>query len=220
MEKSANLRMSHNYWDWVAGGAADEITIRRNRESFEEISIRTRVLVDTSNQDMSTTMLGQPVRFPIFASPTWFQWLAHPDGEVAVAAATGSLGTLMAVATAAHKTVEEVVAATAGPVWFQLYHFADALTEYMLPKAESAGCSAICLTVGGAGGKVKERDLRNNYVPSSELAWGDLKSEPDLIKQFEGLDRFAYHGLTWERIEWLRGLTSLPLVIKEVLTHT
>lgn len=218
MEAEAQRRLPHDYWDWVAGGATDEITIRRNREAFEEISVRPRVMMDTTSRDLSTTMLGQRISFPVFASPAGTQWMAHPDGEVAVARGAGAAGTLMAVATGAHKTVEEVAAAASGPLWFQLYHFTDDVTEYMLPRVEAAGYSAVCLTVGGAGGRARERNIRNQYHPSQDVGWGDLDAVPQLRDQVDSLDRFASHGLTWKRIEWLRGLTDLPLVIKEILT--
>ncbi len=144
--------------------------------------------------------------------------MAHPDGEAAVAKGADAVGTLMMLATGAHKTIEEVRAATSGPLWFQLYHFIDEVTEYTLPKVEAAGYSAICLTVGGAGGRGKERDVRNAYTPSNDNGWGDLNSLPHLKEQVVTMDRFAYHGLTWKRLEWLRSLTNLPLVVKEILT--
>ena len=216
LEAMAKLRMSHDYWDWVAGGAGDEITIRRNREAFDEISVRPRVLVDTNGRDPSTTMLGRKIDFPVFASPAGTQWVAHPDGALAVARAAGSVGTLMALATGSRYTVEEVAAAASGPIWFQLYHILDEVTEYLLPRVEAAGYAAVCLTVGGAGGRGKDRDVRNQYEPA--LGWGDLDPVPHLREKILAYDRFAYRGLTWKRIEWLRGLTNLPLVIKEILT--
>lgn len=216
LEAMAKLCMSRDYWDWVMGGAGDEITIRRNREAFEEISVRPRVLVDTTGRDTSTTMLGQKIDFPIFASPAGTQWVAHPDGALGVARAAGSVGTLMALATGSRYTVEEVAAAASGPIWYQHYHILDEVTEYILPRVEASGYDAICLTVGGAGGRGKDRDVRNQYEPA--LGWGDLKPVPHLLERVLAYDRFAYRGLTWERIEWLRGLTSLPLVIKEILT--
>jgi isopentenyl diphosphate isomerase/L-lactate dehydrogenase-like FMN-dependent dehydrogenase len=216
MEAMAKQRLHHDYWDWIEGGSADEITIRRNREAFEEISVRPRVLVDTAGRDLSTTMLGQPISFPVFASPVGTLWLTHPDGEVGVARAASDVGTLMAVASGAHNTLEEVAAATSGPRWFQLYHFTDEVTEYIVPRAEALGYSAICLTVGGAGGRGgKERDARNNYRPSNDLGWGDLKDLPHLREQ---VSRFIIRGLTWDRLEWLRSLSKLPLVVKEILT--
>ena len=216
LEEMARLCMSRDYWDWVAGGAGDEITIRRNREAFDEIGVRPRVLVDTTGRDTSTTMLGKKVDFPVFASPADTQWIAHPDGALGVARAAGSVGALMALATGSRYTVEEVAAAATGPIWYQHYHILDEVTEYILPRVEAAGYDAVCLTVGGAGGRGRDRDVRNQYEPAP--GWGDLEPVPHMLERVLAYDRFAYCGLTWKRIEWLRGLTSLPLVIKEILT--
>ena len=218
MEAMAKQCLSHDYWDWIAGGATDEITIRRNREAFEEISVRPRVLVDVNGRDTSTTVLGHPIGFPIMAAPTGGQWFAHPEGEVAVARAADAVGTLMAVATGASRTLEEVAAATSGPLWFQLYHHDDEVTELLASKAKAAGYSAVCLTVGGAGHWGRERDLHNDFNPPLEHGWADLRDVPRLREKIFNLDRSTYHGLTWERLEWLRGLTGLPLVVKEILT--
>ena len=218
MEKMAKQIMPHDLWDYVAGGATDEITIRRNREAFDSIMTRPRFLVDVSNLDTSTTILGTRISFPVMAAPTGSQWAAHPDAEVAVAKATQTVGTLMAVPTGASHTLEEIAAATSGPLWFQLYHLDDEVTEFHVKKAKDAGYSAICLTAGSAGGIAKERDIRNNYNPSATEAWADLKNEPHLRAKVESVDRTVNSGLTWSRLEWLRSITGLPLIVKEILT--
>ena len=218
MEAMARQVMPHDLWDYVAGGASDEITIRRNREAFDAIVTRPRFLVDVSNRDTSTTVLGERIAFPVMAAPTGSQWAAHPDAEVAVAKAAGDVGTLMAVATGASYTIEEIEAATSGPLWFQLYHLDDEVTKFHVRKAKDAGYSAICLTVGSAGGVTKERDMRNDYSPSGAEAWADLRDDPRLQEKVASVNRSPSLGLTWSRLEWLRGLTGLPLVVKEILT--
>jgi len=114
-------------------------------------------------------------------------------------------------------TIKEVANAASGPLWFQLYHLFDELTEYVLSIAESEKYAAICLTVGGPM-RGKERDIRNKYVIPSNINSGELKGFPDLRKRLADRKEYSYHGLTWERIDWLRSLTNLPLVIKEILT--
>ena len=219
MEAMARQVMPHDLWDYVAGGATDEITIRRNREAFDAIEVRPRFLVDVGNGDTSTTVLGERIAFPVMAAPAGSQGAAHPDAEVAVAKAAGSVGTLMVVPTAASHTLEETAAAASGPLWFQLYHLDDEVTELHVRKAKAAGYAAVCLTVGGGGGIAKERDLRNGYTASVPGAWADLRDEPRLrekVANAYGTTRNP--GLTWARLEWLRGLTGLPLVVKEILT--
>ena len=98
MEALARERMDPDTWAPIAGGAADELTLRRNREAFEAILLRNRIFRDVSVRDQTTTVLGRPISFPVMAAPTGGQSRAHPDGELAVARATSSVGTGMAVA--------------------------------------------------------------------------------------------------------------------------
>ena len=218
MEAMAKLRMSHNVWDYVAGGAADEITVRRNRGAFDEIAINPRFLVDVNGRDLSTTVLGKKIDFPIMAAPAGGQWLAHPDGELAVARAAGAVGTLMALATGASRTIDEIAEAAAGPLWYQLYHFDDELTEFLVTSAESAGYSALCLTVDTPGPRRKERDARNDYQIRTDKAWANLRERSDLMEMITNRDTDRYLGLTWSRLKWLKSLTAMPLVVKGVLT--
>ena len=106
MEAMAKLRMDHNTWEYVAGGATDEITLRRNREAFGEIAVNPRYLEELTERDMSTTVLGRRVSIPIMAAPTGAQYLAHPDAESAVARGAGAVGALTTIATGAACTVE------------------------------------------------------------------------------------------------------------------
>ena len=204
MEAEAELNLPKDYWNWVSGGDGEGVTVRRNREAFQGISVRPRALVDTANKDMSTSMLGERIDFPVFASPAGGQWLAHPDGEVAVAGAACSKGMLMVVPTGAHKTLEEIAKATTAPLWFQLYHLTDEITEYILPRVESAGYSAVCLTVRGPGTIGGTINRHGKYSPRGDLAWGDLGEVPHLRKLIDNLDRSVHRGLTWDRMEWLR----------------
>ena len=218
MEKMAQQVMPHDLWDYVAGGATDEITVRRNRDAFDSLMTRPRFLSDISNRDTSTTVLGKRISFPVMAAPTGSQWIAHPDAEIAVAKAAHAVGTLMTVPTGASHTLEEIATVTSSPLWFQLYHLDDEVTEFHLKKARNAGYSAICLTVGNTGSIAKERDARNNYSPSATEAWADLKNKPSLYDKVRNVDRDHTSSLTWSRLEWLRGITGLPLIIKEILT--
>ena len=218
MEKMAQLRTARNHWDYVAGGATDEITLRRNREAFDEITLNPRLLVDVNDRDMSTTILGKRIEMPIMAAPTGSQWEAHPDAELGVARAAGAMGTLMGLATATSSKIADVAKATYSPLWYQLYHMDDEVTEHVLKSAEAEGFIATCLTVDGIGGLAKERDVRNNLQPNYEPAWADLFDRPDLKKRMQHVKRDRYMGLTWERLEWLKSLTSMKLVVKGVMT--
>lgn len=223
LEAWASQRMPHNLWDFVAGGSMDEVTLRRNRSAFQEITIRPRYLVDVSNRDMSTTVLGHRISIPIMTAPAGAQRMAHPDGEVAVARAAGSMGTLMALATSSGYSIEEVAEAASGPLWFQLYHFDDDVTTELVTRAKKAGYSAIILTVDTPLTSPKDRDARNGFVRIEGQVWGSLKSRPDLMERVRIPDtperaHRRERVLDWRRLDWLRSLTGLPLIIKGILS--
>src|SRR3954451_6396556 len=125
LEAIARERLSREAYDYYAGGAQDEVTLRENRAAFDRVSLAYRVLVDVSRRDLTTTVLGQPVAMPVLVAPTAFHRLAVPEGEVAAARAAGAAGTVMILSTLSNTRVEEVVAAASGPVWFQLYVYRD-----------------------------------------------------------------------------------------------
>ena len=224
-ESLAKSRMPHDLFDYIPGGAVDEITLARNRGAFDEIALNPRVLVDVSSRDLSTSVLGHRIDFPVMIGPGGPQRQVHPDGEQATARAAGAAGTIMAVPTGSGYRVEEIADAASGPLWVQLYHFSDELTELLLTRAEAAAYSAVVLTVDAPVRPLRERDLHNRFVPSRELVTGDLGGYGELLaaalleaREDPTGQRLRFHGLTWSRLGWLRGLTGLPLVIKGIMT--
>ena len=127
-------------YHYFAGGANDENTLHANRRAFEEIAIRHRVLVGVSRRDLAVSLLGTPSPAPLVVAPMAFQRLAHPDGELATARAAGSLGVTMALSTFSTVSLEEVRAASAAPLWFQLYVHQDrGITRGLVERAAAAG---------------------------------------------------------------------------------
>ena len=134
-------------FDYYAGGAGEETTLRENRRAYDRWVIRPRVLVDVSTVDLRTTVLGQDVPFPILLAPTAFQRLAHRLGEVATAQGAASVGALMVVSTISTASLEEI-AGTGVRRWFQIYVLTDRdLTAELVKRAHAAGYGAIVLTV-------------------------------------------------------------------------
>ena len=224
-ETLAKERMRPEVWDFVDAACDEETTKRRNRTALDEVMIQPNFLVDVGDRDLKTTVLGDEISFPVMIAPAGAQTECHPDGEVAAARAASDAGTLYALSAASGKGITEVREGANGPLWFQLYHFADELTEYMLPMAKDARYSAICVTVDTPVPSAKERDVRNNYTPGPASRWGSLRDRPDLTKDRAvgvpdtmGWNPPGYAGLTWERLDWVRSLTGLPLVIKGIRT--
>jgi isopentenyl diphosphate isomerase/L-lactate dehydrogenase-like FMN-dependent dehydrogenase len=204
----------HGYY---AGGAADELTLRDNEAAWRRIGIRPRVLVDVSERDLRTTVLGREHPHPIFVAPTAFHRLAHPEGERATArgaAAAGALYCLSSLATTTPAAAAE--AAPAGRRWFQLYVFKDrGVSRALVDSAVEHGYEAIVVTVDLPVLGVRERELRSGYaidaaelIPdlhSGQLALGDIGTLIDPT-------------LTWADVERFAEASALPVLVKGVLT--
>jgi isopentenyl diphosphate isomerase/L-lactate dehydrogenase-like FMN-dependent dehydrogenase len=219
-EAAARERLEPGAYGYIAGGAGDEHTLRRNRAAFEGWELRPRVLVDISAVSTRTTVLGTEVALPVLVAPTAFQRLAHPDGETATARAAAAAGTVMTLATLSSVTPAELSAAAPGaPQWFQLYWSRDrGFTQGLVEAAAESGFGALVLTVDLPVPGRRERDLRAAYrLP------GDLPL-PNVPEELRGDDfHTALHAvvddtLTWRDLEWLRSFCSLPLVVKGILT--
>jgi len=219
-EARAKLTLSHDFWEFIEAGAMDESTTRRNRSAFEAIKLRPRFLRDVENRKLSTTVLGTEISFPVMVSPAGGHKIAHPDGELATAKGAGMSNTLMMLSTSSNCSLEEVAEAATGPLWFQLYHRGKALTEMLVHRAEEAGFKAIVLTIDTPVPSPKERDLRNKCERTLELGnfrdLGLARNEISGTDETPGWDVSRADPITWNDLEWLRSLTSLPLVLKGV----
>lgn len=219
-EARAKLAMPHDNWDFVDAGAMDEITTKRNRTAFDQLSIRPRFMRSVEERKIATTMLGQDISMPVFVCPAGSHGIAHPDAEVATARAAGRSNTLMMLSTSSNCSMEEVAAAATGPLWFQLYHRGKALTEMLVHRAEAAGFKAIVLTIDTPVPSPKERDLRNKFERTLELGnFRDLglpRNEISGTDETPGWDVSRADPITWKDLEWLRSISSLPLVLKGV----
>jgi 4-hydroxymandelate oxidase len=226
-EKLAEQLLSQPVFDYYAGGAEDELTLRANRSAYSRYMLRPRVLVDVSRIDTRVRLIDDVVDFPVLLAPTAFQRLAHPEGELATARAAAAAGTIHVASTLSTYPVEEIVAAADGrTVWFQLYVFRDrSITEELVRRAEAAGCRAICLTVSVPVQGNRERDARNrfrlpvgvemaNFRGMRQAAFPDARGSGLLAFIAAEFDP----SLTWEAVSWLRSITSLPVLVKGVMT--
>ncbi len=213
-EAPAQARMEPTAWDFYQGGSDDEVTLRANRTAFERIRLRPRVLVDVTSCDLRTTVLGTPVSMPILVAPTAHHGLAHPEAEYATAQGAGLAGTLMVASTTSTRSLEEIAAAASGPLWFQLYVYPTLeIAGELVRRAEAAGYRAIVLTVDLPRIGKRERDIRNNFRLPQHLHEGNFPEEDTHEKYLpEPL------SLTWDTLDWLRSLTSLPVLVKGILT--
>lgn len=229
IEAAASAKMDEAAWGYYAGGANDEVTLRENRSAWERLAIRYRTMVDVTHRDLSTTVLGSRVDFPVLVAPTAMQKLAHPDGESAMARACGRCETVMIVSTTATTSLEDVRAAATAPLWFQLYIYQDrGATRALLERARDAGYRAIVITVDAPMLGWRERDLRNRFTLPKHLTIANAVAAgaghdrlPSADGEGSGLSKHlaALHdaALTPRDIEWAHEVTGLPIIVKGIV---
>lgn len=225
-ETLAKERLTPMAWDYYSSGALDEITLRDNREAFDRIAIRYHVLAGSTERDLSTQILGRQHEWPVLTAPMAFNRLAHPDGENAIARAAATAGVTQVLSTFSTISLEEVARTTPdGPRWFQLYVFRDrGLTADLVRRAEAAGYEAIVMTVDTPVLGRRERDARNGFALPEGLAAANIASHMPRIAsdgRDSGLAQFFAtqidSTLTWDDVEWLVSLTTLPVLVKGVV---
>lgn len=218
--------MEPTAFDYYAGGSGDERTLADNTAAFDRYVLTPRVLVNAETIDLSQTIAGTPLRFPIMLAPTAFNRLAHDEGELAAARAAGAMGTAMICSTISTYPLEEVAEAATGPLWFQLYVYRDReVTRDLVRRAEAAGFRALVLTVDTPRLGRRERDIRNKFTLPPGLSIANLQrygNEKALrwagASSFQEYIHHLFDGsLTWESVEWLRSITTLPIFVKGVL---
>src|SRR3972149_3790715 len=149
LEGMAPARLPRVAFEYIAGGAEDEVSLRRNREAFSRWALRPRVLTDVAHVDPSTTVLGEKVSMPVLVAPTSFHGLVNHDGELATALGAAEAGTIMIVSTLATRTLEEIASHVPAPRWFQLYVYKDGrVREELVRRAAAGGYRPICRPVG------------------------------------------------------------------------
>jgi 4-hydroxymandelate oxidase len=205
-EAAAEERIVHGAWERIQGGAADEITLRWNREAWQNIRLRPRVLVDVSELDTRLRLFGQELPFPILLAPTGAQGLIHPEGDLEVAAGAAAAQATLVISSSASLRVEEIARHSQGQVWFQLYVQRDrGFTKELVQRAEGAGSRALCVTVDSPTHGVRNREQRaKGELPNRELPNFTTKD-------------YLNPALTWKDIEWLQSFAKTPVLLKGIL---
>ena len=234
LEERARESLDDRAIAYVFGGAGSEDTMRANLEAFRRWRIVPRVLrQDLSMRDLSVELLGTRMPAPVMLAPIGVQTLLHEEGELASARAAAAVGLPLITSTASATALEQIAEANGdGPRWYQLYWpNDDEIAASIVRRAEASGYSAIVLTVDNYVPGWKPRDLQQAYLPFLEgIGIAQYLSDPVFL---EGLEKtpeedmgeavghflgvFANPALTWERLDWLRGTTSLPIVLKGIL---
>jgi L-lactate dehydrogenase (cytochrome) len=244
----ARRRLPRGVFDYVDGGAEDELTLRRNSEAFGRLEFRPRVLSDVGQVDISTSLLGKPLPAPVVLGPTGFTRIVTPGGELDVARAAARAGLPYTLSTMATRSVEEVAAVSAGPKWFQVYVWRDrGLVKDLLTRAAAAGYEAIVITVDTAVLGRRERDVRRGFTlppkvgPQTLLegalrpawTWNFVSAGPITFANAAGasggdgstavtladyINGQFDPALSWQDLDWFRAQWDGPIVLKGIQT--
>ena len=231
-ESRAAEKLDTGPFGYIAGGAGAESTMRANREAFERHRLRPRMLGGHTERQLSVDVLGTASPFPFLLAPVGVLSIAHEDGELAPARAAAAARVPFVLSTAASHSIEEIAdAMDDAPRWFQLYWVSDReVVESLVRRAEAARYGAIVVTLDTLVLGWRPRDLRNAYLPfrsgegiaqftSDPVFRSRLPVEDDpLVAAGTMLAMFPNLALRWDDLAWLRELTSLPLLVKGVLT--
>jgi len=214
----AERRLEPAVWDFIEGGAGQERTLAGNRAAFDRIWLRPAVLAAAGQPRLETTILGRCWAAPFGVAPLAYHTLAHPEGELATVRAAGAAGVPVVVSTFAGRTFEELAEAAAAPLWLQVYCFRDRdTTRALVERAERAGFDALVVTVDTPHLGRRLRDERSGFTLPPHIRPVNL---PD--GDYASLSRHARAeidpSLDWTVVDWLRGVSRLPILVKGVLT--
>ena len=244
----ARRRLPWPIFNYMDGGADDEIALRRSVSAFDDYELLPTQLSDISHIDLRTTVLGQQIDWPVFLAPTGASRLFHHDKEPAVARAAAKFGTIYSLSTLGTTTIEEIAEATAGPKMYQVYVFKDrGITRDFVERCKAARYDALCLTVDTQVAGNRERDLVTGFGVPPKL---NLRSVLSYLRHFPWTLRAVTRGgfdmvnvtsspgvsteinegvmayvnsqfdrtLSWKDVEWLATQWNGPLVIKGIQT--
>jgi L-lactate dehydrogenase (cytochrome) len=242
----ARKRLPRGVFDYIDGGAEDELTLRRNAEAFRRLEFRPRVLRDVGAVDTSTTLLGRPVPVPLVLAPTGFTRIASPGGELDVARAAARAELPYTLSTMGTRSIEEVAAVSSGRKWFQVYVWRDrGMMKEMLARAAAAGYEAIVITVDTAVLGRRERDVRHGFTLPPRLGpgtlldgalhpgwtWDFVRAEPitfanitgtgvpdgaEAVNLAEYINGQFDPALSWRDLDWFRSAWDGPIVLKGI----
>jgi L-lactate dehydrogenase (cytochrome) len=246
LRRLAYRRVPRGVFDYIDGGAEDELSLARNSSAFRQLEFSPDVLNDVGRVDTSTTLLGRPIPFPLVLAPTGFTRIADPRGELAVARAARRAGVPYTLSTLATRSIEEVAGVSDGDLWFQVYVWRDrGLVAEMLDRAAAAGYRTIVITVDTAVLGRRERDVRRGFSLPPKIGldtlvdgmlhpgwtWDFVRSEPikfanvagrsvgdgsDPVSLADYINSQFDPSLSWGDIEWFRSRWDGDIVLKGI----
>lgn len=218
--RMAELRLPGPIFDYIDGAADDEVTYRRNTESFETCDLVPNVLRGVGEIDMSVTVMGQKLAMPVYCSPTALQRLFHHQGERAVARAAAKYGTMFGVSSLGTVSLEEARSISASPQVYQFYFHRDrGLNQAMMQRAKQVGVEVMMLTVDSITGGNRERDKRTGFAIPFKLSLAGMLQFA--LKPAWAINYFTHEGFKLpqldEHVDMSGGTMSISRYFTEML---
>ena len=245
LRRLARRRLPRALFEFVDGGAHDEVTLRANREDFQRLNLMPRVLTDVSERSQAVTLFKQTYSSPLILAPTGLPGVLWPHGATEAAQAADRAGVGFCLSTMSTSSIEQICDVVSRPIWFQLYVMRDReLAKSMMLRAKAAGCAVLVITVDLQMQGLRERDIRNGLTIPPQLrlsSAADFAMHPGWVWRYftgpkvtlanfigtgHGEDMFTIAGfvnsqfdqsVTWKDIDWVRSVWDGPLVLKGVL---
>ncbi|MCR5858492.1 alpha-hydroxy acid oxidase [Mesorhizobium sp. J428] len=246
LKKLARRRVPKMFFDYADSGSWTQSTYRANEEDFAKIKLRQRVLVDMTNRNLESTMIGEKVSMPVALAPTGLTGMQHADGEMLAARAAEKFGVPFTLSTMSICSIEDVASVTTKPFWFQLYVMRDKdFVLNLIQRAKAAKCSALVLTLDLQILGQRHNDLRNGlsapprFTPkhvwqmATHPGWclrmlgtqrrtfrnivGHAKSVTDLSSLSSWTAEQFDPQLSWADVEWIKKQWGGKLILKGIL---
>jgi len=211
-EAEARQRLPRAVYEYVAGGAGDEYSIRANEESYQKIFLRPRVLRSVTPVDLGQELYGKPLPAPVLLAPAAYQRLMHPEGELASVQGANRHGVPFVLSSNGTVSMEEITAVPGARCWFQIYVQGDReFTRDSIARVEAAGCEAVCMTVDTPVLGFRPRQLRAGFSIPADVPL------PHAARLRAASDPGRHSAVTWHDVDWLRSVVKSKLLLKGVL---
>lgn len=247
LRDAARKRLPRTIFEFIDGGAFDEVSLRANRTDFEKHRFMTRVLTDVSTCERATTIVGTPAKAPLVLAPTGLAGILHRRGELSASRAANAAGVPYCLSTMATCSIEQIAQASDVQRWFQLYVLRDrGITRTMIERARATGCKALVLTVDTKVQGPRERDMRNGFTVPPKFTLGtmidfarhwqwlfDVGLGPKVtFRNFDGTAAQSGNAVTitqfiagqydlsisWKDVDWFKSVWGGPIALKGVLS--